>query len=70
MCGPPDFAALETCIIRLAELSAAGLGTYAVCRTASLCRELGPKRGKRQKKALQDTPARPLAEGPNAHPNT
>jgi hypothetical protein len=52
MCGPPDFAALGTCIIRLAELSAAGLATYSVCKTASLGRELRPKR----EELAEDTP--------------
>lgn len=69
MCGPPDFAALETCIIRLAGLSAAGLGTYAVCQTASLCRKLGPKREKQEERASQVAPARLAAEGHNGHPS-
>jgi len=30
MCSPVDFEALQTCIIRVAALSAAGLGTHAV----------------------------------------
>jgi hypothetical protein len=44
MCGPPDFAALETCITRLTELSAFGLATYSVCKTAALCRTLRRQR--------------------------
>ncbi|HUU83345.1 MAG TPA: hypothetical protein VM243_07560 [Phycisphaerae bacterium] len=70
MCGPPDFAALETCVIRLAELSAAGLGTYAVCQTAAMCRGFASGRGKRQKKTSPHPPARPVAEGPNDHLDT
>jgi len=69
MCGPPDFAALETCVMRLAELSAAGLGTYAVCRTARLCRSLVRQPGWRQERTLQDTPARLAPEAPHVHTN-
>ena len=55
--------------MRLAELSAAGLGTYAVCRTARLCRSLVRQPGWRQKRTLQDTPARLAPEGPHVHTN-
>jgi hypothetical protein len=44
MCGPPDFDALHTSILRLAELSAAGLTGYSVYRVVSLCRTLAPRR--------------------------
>jgi len=70
MCGPPDFAALDTCIIRLAELSAAGLGTYSVYKTASLCRQLRPKRQKQEARALRSAPGGPAAEGFGGHPST
>lgn len=33
MCGPVDYDALQTCISRVVELSAAGLTTYALHRT-------------------------------------
>jgi len=33
MCGPADFDALQTCILRMMEVSAAGLATYAMHRT-------------------------------------
>ena len=69
MCGPPDFGALHTCVIRLAELSAAGLTTYSVCKTASLYRRLRRKREKQQERALQSLPGRLAAEGSSGHPN-
>jgi len=62
MCGPADFGALSTCIIRLAELSAAGLTTYSVCKTASLCRELRAKRREPREKALPEAPVKLAAE--------
>jgi len=58
VCGPADFDALNTCVIRLAELSAAGLTTYSVCKTASLCRQLRAKRGGREKKETRNMPRR------------
>lgn len=52
MCGPPDFGALNLCVTRLAELSAAGIGIYSGCKTISLCRKLRAKREKREEKVL------------------
>lgn len=68
MCGPADFAALNTCIIHLAELSVAGLATYSVCKTASVCRELRTKRTP-PKETARDLPGRLIAENPSGHPN-
>ena len=70
MCGPPDFGALHTCVIRLAALSAAGLTTYSVCKTASLCRRIHRKREKQQGRVLQNLPGRLAAEGSCGHANT
>jgi len=58
VCGPADFDALNTCVIRLAQLSAAGLTTYSVCKTASLYRQLRAKRGEREKKVARNIPGR------------
>lgn len=66
MCGPADFGALSTCIIRLAELSAAGLTTYSICKTASLCRELRARRREREQKALPDIPGKLAVEDSSA----
>jgi len=33
MCGPADYDALQTCILRMMEVSAAGLTTYALHQT-------------------------------------
>jgi hypothetical protein len=70
MCGPADFEALHTCVTRLAELSVAGVTTYSVCKTASLCRRLRPKREGRRAKALRDVPGRLAAEGSSGQLNT
>jgi hypothetical protein len=43
MCGYTDFQALTTCVTRLCALSAAGLLTYAACRTQSFWRVLRSK---------------------------
>ena len=67
MCGPPDFEALATCMTRLVELSAAGLATYSVCRTASLARELRRRRARREDKPLPDLPGRLAVEGSRGH---
>ncbi len=40
MCGPADFDALQTCITRVAELSAAGLGSYTLYGVTSLVHKL------------------------------
>lgn len=69
MCGPPDFVALDVCITRLAELSAAGLATYSVCKTATLCRGLRSRRKKLGKSALPNGPGSLAAEGPNGPSN-
>ena len=67
MCGPADFEALHTCIIRLAGLSAVGLTTYSVCKTASLRRERRQKREKRAERALPDLPGGLAAEDSSGH---
>jgi hypothetical protein len=59
MCGPPDFGALNTCLIRLAELSAAGLATYSVCKAASLARKLRAEHDAEKKGPAQDTSTEP-----------
>jgi hypothetical protein len=59
MCGPPDFGALNTCLIRLAELSAAGLATYSVCRAASLARKLHAERDAERKGPGREPSAEP-----------
>jgi len=69
MCGPPDFAALGTCAIHLAELSAAGLATYSVCKATSLCRELARERPEQEESALRNGRGRPVAEGLGGHSN-
>ena len=58
MCGPADFGALHTCIVRLAELSAVGLAGYSVYQTGVICRELCRRRAKRDQSVLRDLPAR------------
>ena len=70
MCGPPDFEALNTCMTRLAELSAAGLTTYAACKTASLCRQLRTKRKEQEETALRDVPAGLAGEGLSGRSST
>lgn len=69
MCGPADFEALSTCITRVAELSAAGLTTYSVCKAASLCRELRPNREKRKESGLRNAPGKLVAEGSSGRHN-
>ena len=68
MCGPPDFGALETCIIRLASLSAAGLASYSAYRAVSLCHGLRAKREELKEAIPWDAPgSRPVAEGSSGH---
>lgn len=69
MCGPPDFGALNTCIIRLAELSAAGVGTYAVYRTACFCREFHSRCQGRETKARRKLRGGLIAESASGHGN-
>ena len=64
MCGPPDFAALGTCVTHLAELSAAGLATYSICKATSLRRELARDREEREERAVRHGRGRPVTEGP------
>lgn len=66
MCGPADFGALHTCIVHLAELSAAGVATYSVCTTASLCRKLRPRPRRPHERALRTIPGRLAAEASSA----
>lgn len=70
MCGPPDFGALHTCIVRLGELSVGGLATYSACRTASLYYKLHPKREEREKRARHNVLDRLVAEGPSGQFST
>ena len=70
MCGPPDFEALSTCVTRIAALSAAGLTSYSICKTASLYRRLRSKRKERGAKALPAMPAILAAETLSGQPNT
>ena len=67
MCGPPDFAALNTCIAHLVELSAAGIATYSVCKAASHVRKRRPGRTRPAANALRAAPATLLVEGSNEH---
>lgn len=64
MCGPANFDALYACITRLAELSAAGVATYSVCKTVSLCREL---RAAREQRDLPGASGEPAVEGSSGH---
>jgi hypothetical protein len=70
MCGPPDFAALHTCITRLVELSAAGLGTYSAYRAASLCRAGRLKQEDPEQRTWQGVPGRLAPEGLSGQSNT
>ena len=70
MCGPPDFAALHTCITRLVELSAAGLGTYSVYQVASLYRAHRLKQEDPEQRTWRGVPGRLAPEGLSGHPNT
>lgn len=58
MCGPPDFDALQTCVTRVAELSAAGLTFYAVHRTIRLIGEW--KKEKAEQPGARREPAVPI----------
>lgn len=69
MCGPADFDALHTCIVRLAELSAAGLTTCSVYKTISLCRELCAVRGKRKGRMPWGVHGQVAAEGSRGQPD-
>jgi len=40
MCGPADYHALQTCILRLTALSIAGLATYVIHRMVQFCKAL------------------------------
>jgi len=40
MCGPADYQALHTCILRIAVLSIAGLATYATHRVVGFLKQL------------------------------
>ena len=50
MCGPVDYHALQTCILRIAVLSIAGLTTYATHRVIRFFKNLP-----------RESPARPDA---------
>jgi hypothetical protein len=47
MCGPADFEALQTCIVRVLALSSAGLGTYVVRQTVQALSDLRGKKPER-----------------------
>lgn len=70
MCGPADFQALHTCMDRVAEFSAAGVATYAIYKTASLCRQLRTKQEEQKETALRNAPAALTEEGSSGHSNT
>jgi hypothetical protein len=40
MCGPADYHALQTCILRIAALSIAGIVTYAAHRVIRFLKNL------------------------------
>jgi hypothetical protein len=63
MCGPPDFDALHTAILRLGELSAAGLTGYSVYKVVSFCRTLAPKRGAPEEKPPRRVPGQFAVQG-------
>jgi hypothetical protein len=44
MCGPADYEALNTCVVRIAGLSAAGFSAYMVHRATGFYRGLKRKR--------------------------
>lgn len=67
MCGPPDFGALNTCLIRLAELSAAGVGTYSAYRAAALCREIYGRRRAQRERVSRSGRGRLTVEGTRGH---
>ena len=69
MCGPADFAALNTCVTHLAGLSAAGLTAYSACKAAALRRELRRRQDKQRKRALPNGPGQLAAEGSNGPAN-
>lgn len=69
MCGPADFEALHTSIVRLAGLSAAGLITYAVCKTVSLSREFRSRREEPAERALRNASGKVVREGLSGHPD-
>ena len=56
MCGLVDFDALHTSITRLAGLSVAGITTYAVSKTVSICRREKAKAEARERKAPAEAP--------------
>jgi len=58
MCGPVDFEALKTCIIRLAALSVAGIAGYAVCKVISFYRERNLKRDRQEEKVPSHLPCK------------
>lgn len=58
MCGPADYDALQTCILRMMEVSAAGLTTYALHQTV---RHFGASRKGRSK--LPESPLTADAAG-------
>lgn len=54
MCGPADFDALHTCIIRIGELAACGLASYAVHKTAVFSQKPGKERDPRKETTTRD----------------
>jgi len=64
MCGPPDFAALDLCVVRLTALSTVGLATYSVCKTAALHRRFRSRGKGRLEEAGEKSPEESLVEAP------
>lgn len=62
MCGPADFDALQTCIIRIGELAACGFASYAVHKTAVFARESTPKRNPPEETTTRDWPGELVPE--------
>lgn len=52
MCGPADFEALGTCIMRVAALTAAGLGAPVVRQAVRAVGDLARKRPERLEVAM------------------
>jgi hypothetical protein len=69
MCGPPDFDALHTSILRLGELSAAGLTGYSVYKVVSFCRTLAPKRGTPEEKPPRRVAGQLVVQGSSGRNN-
>ena len=56
MCGPADYVALQTCLARMAELSAAGLTACTLYRTGKSIRDWRKARRNRPGKYKKEAP--------------